>query len=237
MKYGELQALCISAPSRIRTCGLLLRREALYRRGNLVPTRKSLQIGSFAKGHEKSRRSTSYQLLFPLCSHLRGVRCDGSLFCARRDATANALPAAGAIRRRRPAPTQTWIKRGRPRTPPSTDAGATWGPSQPRGLLLLVRSRSVRRTMRGARYRAKRTRRIRPVARFDVSQIEVVLRGRAVVANLPGSGDRLAIVAEGARVALREVQRLARRGVRATKSAFVRGRSVVFVVRDPGFTG
>src|SRR5215211_3080920 len=42
------------------------------------PTRKSLQIGSFSKGHEKSRRSTSYQLLFPLCSHLRGVRCDGS---------------------------------------------------------------------------------------------------------------------------------------------------------------
>jgi hypothetical protein len=27
-----------NAPSRIRTCGLLLRREALYRRGNLVPT-------------------------------------------------------------------------------------------------------------------------------------------------------------------------------------------------------
>jgi hypothetical protein len=56
----------LSAPSRIRTCGLLLRREARYRRGNLVPTRKSLQIGSFSKRHEKSRRSTSYQLLFPL---------------------------------------------------------------------------------------------------------------------------------------------------------------------------
>jgi hypothetical protein len=66
-----------SAPSRIRTCGLLLRREALYRRGNLVPTRKSLQIDSFSKGHEKSRRSTSHQWLFPLCSHLRGVRLHG----------------------------------------------------------------------------------------------------------------------------------------------------------------
>src|SRR5215207_7165795 len=59
------------------------RRDALYRRANHLPASKSLQIGSFSKGHEQSRRSTSYRLLFPLCSHLRGVRCDGSRVCSR----------------------------------------------------------------------------------------------------------------------------------------------------------
>jgi hypothetical protein len=54
-----------NAPSRSRTCGLLLRREALYRRGNRVPTRKSLQIGVL----ERDTRGRDGPRAAGCCSH------------------------------------------------------------------------------------------------------------------------------------------------------------------------
>jgi hypothetical protein len=88
---------------------------------------KAPRAGFEPAAYSLGGRPSRYHLLFPLCSHLRGVRRDGSLFCSRRDVTAHALPAADAIRRRRPAPTQTWIKRrATAHSSLSTNAGATW---------------------------------------------------------------------------------------------------------------
>ena len=56
------------------------------------------------------------------------------------------------------------------------------------GQSLLVRSSSVRRTMRDARYPRNARAAFDRLLDFGVGQIEVVLPGRAVVAHLPGSG-------------------------------------------------
>jgi hypothetical protein len=94
-------------------------------------------------------------LLFPLCSHLRGVRCDGSLLCSRRNITANALPAADAIRRRRPrSHTDLDQEAGDPRTPPCPRMRARPGVGHSRdGLLLLVHVGSLDIHHRNARSR------------------------------------------------------------------------------------
>jgi hypothetical protein len=128
-----------SAPSRIRTCGLFLRREALYRRGNLVPTRKSLQIGV----SRRDTRSRDNPRATGRCSHFVPTS-QASGATAPYSARAGTSPPTQSQRPTRYAsdgllPNRPGSRGGRPRTPPCPRMRARHGVRHSRdGLLLLV---------------------------------------------------------------------------------------------------